>query len=133
MQKTISYDIFMSAKRVAQACNSFYAKRNRLKKQIDVLSEEYQKYDDQIKAFEAGINQITGFRVENLVKKVIEPVIKDGVPVLDKTGHNVKVTKYVPADNVSYDKEHKVYVISIPDTPITAPEAPSEEDLSSDL
>lgn len=45
MEKRIGYDIFMSAKRVAQACNPFYAKRNKVRAQIEKLAEEYKQYD----------------------------------------------------------------------------------------
>lgn len=123
MEKRISYDSFMSVKRVAQACNPFYAKRNKAKAQVEKYAKEYKEYDTQISSLEAGIKQITGFRVEDLVKKVIEPAVKeDGTPMLNAEGKQVKVTKYLPTDIVAYDKEHKQYVITIPDTEAT--EAP---------
>lgn len=116
MEKRISYDNFQSVKRVAQACNPFYAKRNKVKAQIEKLAKEYREYDVQIQSLEAGIKQITGFRVEELIKKVIEPSVReDGTPVLTADGKQVKTTKYVPTDIVTYDKEHKQYVITIPD------------------
>lgn len=130
MEKRISYNTFMSAKRIAQAGNTFYAKRNRLEKQLEKLKQEYNDCDAQISLYEAGIKQLTGVRVEDLVKKVIEPVIKDGVPALDKEGKSLKVTKYVPTDNVVYDKEHKQYIITLPDEVL--PKAPSEKDLAPD-
>lgn len=116
MEKRISHDTFMSAKYIAQASNRFYTKRDSLKKQINNLTKEYQKYDEQIAAYEAGIKQFTGLRVEDMVKKVTEPVVREGIPVLDKNGKPVKVTKYVPTDNVSYDKETHEYVVNVPDT-----------------
>lgn len=116
MEKRISYDNFQSVKRVAQACNPFYAKRNKVKAQIEKLAKEYHEYDVQIQSLEAGIKQITGFRVEELIKKVIEPSVReDGTPVLTTDGKQVKTTKYVPTDIVTYDKEHKQYVITTPD------------------
>lgn len=116
MEKRISYDNFMSVKRVAQACNPFYAKRNKVKAQIEKLAKEYKDYDIQIQSLEAGIKQLTGFRVEELVKKVIEPSVReDGTPVLTADGKQVKVTKYVPTEIVTYDKEHKQFVITIPE------------------
>lgn len=130
MEKRIGYDIFMSAKRVAQACNPFYAKRNKVRAQIEKLAEEYKQYDTQIQSLEAGIKQITGFRVEELVKKVIEPQVReDGTPVLGKEGKPVKVTKYVPTEIVSYDKEHKQYIITTPDSPaeLTEEDIPEAE------
>lgn len=116
MEKRIGYDIFMSAKRVAQACNPFYAKRERVKKQIEKLTAEFNDYDAQISSLEAGIRQITGFRVEDIIKKVTEPSIReDGTPAIGKDGKPIKTTKYVPTDIVTYDKEHKQYVITVPD------------------
>lgn len=126
MEKRISYDIFMSVKRIAQACNPFYAKRDKVKRQIEKLAAEYKSYDTQIQSLEAGIKAITGFRVEELVQKVIEPAMKeDGTPQLTSDGKPVKTTKYVPTSMVSYDKEHKQYVINVPE-PLTDA-APVEE------
>ena len=61
-----------------------------------------------ISALEAGIKSIIGFRTEELVKKVIEPGT-------DKNGKEIKTTKYVPTDIVTYDKDKKQYVITTPD------------------
>lgn len=116
MEKRINYTTFMSAKRIAQAVNPLMSKRNTIKKQIERLAAEYQDYDTQIQSMEAGIHQITGLRVEQLVQKVIEPAVHaDGTPVLGKDGKPVKTTRYIPTSNVTYDKDHKEYVISLPD------------------
>lgn len=116
MEKRISYDSFMSVKRVAQACNPFYAKRAKARAQVEKYAKEYNELDTQISSLEAGIKQITGFRVEELVKKVIEPAVKeDGTPMVNADGKQIKVTKYLPTDIVTYDKEHKQYVITVPD------------------
>lgn len=116
MEKRISYDEFMSAKRVAQACNPLTVKRNKVAAKIAELQKEYDSYDTQISALEAGIKTIIGFRVQEIVKKVIEPQLdNNGNPVLSKDGKPVKVTKYVPTDIVTYDKEHKQYIITTPD------------------
>lgn len=118
MEKRISYDIFMSVKRVAQACNPLVVKRDRVAKKIEELQKEYDSYDAQISALEAGIKSFTGFRTEQLVKKVIEPVVReDGAPAVGKDGKPQKTTKYVPTDIVSYDKEHKEFVVTLPDKP----------------
>lgn len=118
MEKRISFDQFQSVKRVAQACNPLTVKRDKIKAKIERLAEEYKAYDTQIAALEAGIKSIIGFRVEELVKKVIEPT-------LDKNGKEVKATKYLPTSIVTYDKEHKQYVITVPEeTP--SEQAPSE-------
>lgn len=119
MEKRISYDQFMSVKRVAQAVNPLVMKRDKLKKKMDALQQEYDDYDAQVATLESGIKQVIGFRVQELVKKVIEPTT-------DKNGKEVKVTKYVPTDIVSYDKDTHQYVITTPDDNV-APNEPVEE------
>lgn len=108
MEKRISFDQFQSVKRVAQACNPLIVKRDKLKAKMEALKAEYDNYDTQIASLEAGIKQVVGFRVEELVKKVIEPGI-------DANGQPKKTTKYLPTDIVSYDEEKKQFVISVPD------------------
>ena len=133
MEKRISYDQFQSVKRVAQACNPLMVKREKIRAKIESLTKEYEDYDTQIASLEAGIKQVIGFRVEELVKKVIEPGI-------DGNGQPKKTTKYLPTSIVSYDEDKKQFVITMPDeeseeeTPDTvvsesaAPvEVPSEE------
>lgn len=108
MEKRISYDQFMSVKRVAQACNPLMVKRESLRKKIEKLAAEYKDYDTQISSLEAGIKQVVGFRVEELVKKVVEPGV-------DCNGQPKKSTKWLPTSIVSYDEQHKQYVITAPD------------------
>lgn len=108
MEKRISFDQFQSVKRVAQACNPLMVKREKIKAKIEALNKEYSDYDTQIASLEAGIKQVVGFRVEELVKKVIEPGV-------DANGQPKKTTKYLPTDIVSYDEKHKQYVITISD------------------
>lgn len=108
MEKRISFDQFQSVKRVAQACNPLMVKREKIKAKIKALAKEHKDYDTQIASLEAGIKQVVGFRVEQLVKKVIEPGV-------DANGQPKKTTKYLPTDMVSYDEQHKQYVINIPD------------------
>ena len=110
MKKSISFDEFQSVKRVAQACNPLKVKRDKVQAKIEALQAEYNAYDTQISALEAGIKSIIGFRTEELVKKII-------VPGTDKNGKEIKTTKYVPTDIVTYDKDKKQYVITIPDAP----------------
>ena len=108
MEKRISFDQFQSVKRVAQACNPLMVKREKIKVKIEALAKEFKDYDTQIASLETGIKQVIGFRVEELVKKVIEPGV-------DANGQPKKTTKYLPTDIVSYDEQHKQYVIHIPD------------------
>lgn len=108
MEKRISFDQFQSVKRVAQACNPLMVKREKIKAKIVALNKEYNDYDIQIASLEAGIKQVVGFRVEELVKKVIEPGV-------DANGQPKKTTKYLPTDIVSYDENKKQFIVSIPD------------------
>lgn len=101
MEKRISFYEFQSVKSVAKACDPIIKKRNKVKEQIAALAEEYKSYDAQIRALEAGVVQIVGLHVEDLVKKVIET---------DAKGN--KVTKYLPTNRVTYDADKKQYVIS---------------------
>lgn len=114
MEKRISYAQFQSVRSVAKACNPLMMKRENVKAKIEKLVEEYKGYDTQIQTLEAGIKQILGFRVEELVKKVIEP---------DANGN--RVTKYLPTSIVTYDEQHKQYVISVPEE-TNAPAAEEE-------
>lgn len=125
MEKRISFDEFQSVKRVAQACNPLKMKRDKVKAKMDALQAEFNSYDAQIAALEAGIKSIIGFRTEELVKKVIE----SGT---DKNGKETKTTKYVPTDIVTYDKDHKQYVISIPDEEPNTEENPANMKASED-
>lgn len=122
MEKSISFDQFQSVKRVAQACNPLMVKREKIKAKIEALNKEYSDYDTQIASLEAGIKQVVGFRVEELVKKVIEPGV-------DANGKPKKTTKYLPTDIVSYDENKKQFIVSIPDDDSENVEtaSPSEE------
>lgn len=116
MEKRISYDQFMAVKRVAQAVNPLITKRNKAKEAMDKAQAEYDSFNAQVEGLQSGIKQYVGFDVEQLVKKVIEPAVnEDGTPKTDKNGKTLKVTKYVPTDIVSYDKENRQYVITVPD------------------
>lgn len=108
MEKRISYSQFQSVKRVAQACDPLMVKREKIREKIESLEQQYKDYDTQIASLEAGIKQVVGFRVQELIKKVIEPGI-------DANGQPKKTTKYLPTDIVSYDEDKKQYVITTPD------------------
>lgn len=123
MEKRISYDQFMAVKRVAQAVNPLITKRDKAKEAMDKAQADYDSFNAQVEGLQSGIKQYVGFDVEQLVKKVIEPAVnEDGTPKTDKNGKTLKVTKYVPTDIVSYDKENRQYVITMPDA-----EEPKEE------
>lgn len=121
MEKRITYQQFQSAKSVAKAIDPLQRKIEPLKEKIKAMVEECKGYQEQVSALEAGIVNILGFHVTDLVKKVIEPT----GAVDPKTGKPIKVTKYVPTDIVTYDEQHKQYVISVLDSevPTSAEEA----------
>lgn len=125
MEKRISYSQFQSVKRVAQACDPLIVKKSKLKEKIEKLAAEYKDYDMQIASFEAGIKNVVGFRVEELVKKIIE----SGV---DQNGQPKKTTKYLPTDIVSYDENTKQYVITTPDEETTTSEEEKKDENPSD-
>ena len=82
-----------------------------LKAKIMPLVNEMKSLQAINDSLEAGIVNIIGFHVFDLVKKVIEPTGATG-----KDGKPIKVTKYLPTDMVSYDEQKKQYVIHIPST-----------------
>lgn len=129
MEKRISYDQFMAVKRVAQAVNPLITKRNKAKEAMDKAQADYDSFNAQVEGLQSGIKQYVGFDVEQLVKKIVEPAVnEDGTPKTDKNGKTLKVTKYVPTDIVSYDKENRQYVITIPDEEESKEEVENTED-----
>ena len=138
MEKRISFRDFQSVRAVAKAIDphlrtvatlqrkalalkaEYDEKKDKLQKEFEKKAEKFRDAYDacytQINALEAGICQVTGFHVSDLVKKVVEPTGKT-----DKEGRPLKETKYLPTDIVSYDDTTKEYVISVPDEPIAAP------------
>ena len=107
MEKRISFNQFQQVKSAARMIDPLKRKMVPLEKKIKVLAQEYKDYQTQIDALEAGIVQILGFHVSDLVKKVIEPT-----GATDKNGRPVMVTKYLPTDIVSYDEQKKQFVIT---------------------
>lgn len=122
MEKRISIVEFRSIKNVAKACAPIAARRDTVRKHIEKLAEEYKSLDEQVRALESGIINVIGFRVEDLVKKVVEPTGATG-----KDGKPIKVTKYVPTDIVSYDEQKKQYIITIPDPTEETPATENQE------
>lgn len=123
MEKRISYSQFQSVKSVAKACDPLIVKKNKLKAKLDAIYEEYNNLSTQVSALEAGVLQIIGFHVDDLVKKVIETS-------QDKNGKEVKITKYLPTEIVSYDKDSKQYIISVPDENPSEPQETTEVESS---
>ena len=119
MEKRISVTEYRAAVNIAKACQPITTKRETIKAKMAKLQEEYDAYDKQIIAFEAGIKNLTGFRVQELVKRVVETTGTD-----PKTGKPIKTTKYVPTDIVKFDDVNKQYVIITPDAELkmSAPE-----------
>lgn len=108
MQKRISYTQFQSVRAVAKAIDKPLNERKKLEAKINALIQEYKSKNAYIEALEAGIVNVIGFHVEDLVKKVIEPGV-------DGKGNPTKTTKYLPTSIVSYDEATKQYVITVPD------------------
>ena len=123
MEKRISYSQFQSVKSVAKACDPLIVKKNKLKAKLDAIYEEYNNLSTQVSALEAGILQIIGFHVDDLVKKVIETS-------QDKNGKEVKITKYLPTEIVSYDKDSKQYIISVPNENLSESQETTEVESS---
>ena len=145
MEKRISFFNFQSVRAVAKAIDPHLRTMDTLKKKALAVKEEYdeklaklnkeldekagkikQEYDaceTQINALEAGILQVTGFHVADLVKKVIEPTGKTD----PKTGKPLKVTKYIPTSIVTYDEQAKEFIVTTPDEGANTTTASTEE------
>lgn len=118
MEKRISYQQFQQVKSAAKMIDPLQRKLKPIEAKIKALAEEYKGYQGQIESLEEGIVKFVGFHVSDLVKKVIDN----------------KVTKYIPTDIVSYDTQHKQYVITVEDTeeevaPEEMEEIPTTEDV----
>ena len=114
MEKRISFFEFQSVKSVAKAIEPKKREQQKIMSQIEKLADAYKKCQADIEAYEAGIVNVIGFHVDTLVQKSIET--RAG-----KNGEEVKVTKYVPTDYVTYDDATKEYVINVPDELEKAP------------
>ena len=107
MEKRISFNQFQQVRSAAKMIDPLKRKMDPLEKKIKALAAEYKAYQTQVEALEAGIVQILGFHVSDLVKKVIEPTGKS-----DGKGKPITVTKYLPTDIVTYDEQKKQFVIT---------------------
>lgn len=78
-------------KRTAQNVNPMVTKKNKIRKQIAALSEEYDTLDKMQEQYEASIKTMTGgYSTEDLVDKVIKDTGK-----VDKDGKPIKITQYI--------------------------------------
>ena len=112
MEKRIKYSQFQQVKNAAKMIDPLKRKMAPLKKKVETLVTELKGYQTQIDALEAGIVQVIGFHVDDLVRKVIEPTGKT-----DANGKPIMQTKYIPTGIVSYDEQHKEFVVTTPDDP----------------
>jgi hypothetical protein len=107
MEKRIKYSQFQQVKNAAKMIDPLKRKMAPLKKKVEALVIELKGYQTQIDALEAGIVQVIGFHVDDLVRKVIEPTGKT-----DANSKPIMQTKYIPTSIVSYDEQHKEFVVT---------------------
>ena len=127
MEKKITYQQFQSVKAVAKAIDHSMRKFKPLDEKVKKLEEERKFYQTQIAALEAGIVQIVGFHVADLVKKVVE------VTGTTADGKPIKSTKFLPTDNVRYDEATKQYIITVGESETIEVPAPSESNFGNDF
>lgn len=131
MEKYISVREWATVKRIAQSVQPMVQKKNNIKEKLAKLLEEYKMLNTQIEGFELGIKALcNGLTTEDLVHREINVV--EGK--FDKDGRPLKKTTFEPNDNISFDKEKNMYVITIPDeeekkeTPEESEEKPQTEE-----
>jgi len=110
MEKRISTTQLRVAKRVASIVAGNLAKRKKAEQQIKKWTDEFNRQENIILNYEAGLMADVGLRSEQIVTRVIEPTGK-----LDKNGKELKQTKYIINDNVRFDSDTKEYVVTIND------------------
>lgn len=98
MEKKLNQMQLGIVKRIAQNVNGNFEKVAKLNKKIEALVEERDTLQTMINEMEAPVVRMTGgYKSTDLYDKVIVPQFnEDGTPkVNDKTGYQVKTTKYV--------------------------------------
>lgn len=110
MEKRISTTQLRVARRVAGIIAGNLAKRKKAEEQIKKWTDEYNRQENIICSYEAGLIADVGLRSEQIVTKVIEPTGK-----FDKNGRALKQTKYIINDNVRFDSDTKEYIVTIAD------------------
>lgn len=109
--KTMTIRELAAVKRVAQNSNANVIKKNKLEAKIAELTEEYNNLVEAIEADEAGIIKRFGHTSEELVEKVVSTTDKT-----DKDGNPIKVTKYIPREDIlKFNEDKKVYEIIEPE------------------
>lgn len=112
MNKTITVRELAALKRVAQNSNANVVKKTKLAAKIKQLEEEYNNLSKVIEADESGVILKFGHTSEYFVKKVVITTDK-----FDKDGNPVKVTKYMPKEEVlTFNETKKVYEFNEPDS-----------------
>ena len=76
-------------KRVAQNVAQYVAKRNKLAAEIEEKQQEIDSLQKLIDTSDAPVRELTGYGVEELVRKVVTPTDK-----LDKNGNIIKSVKF---------------------------------------
>lgn len=118
-------------KRTAQNVNPMVTKKNKIRKQIAALSEEYDTLDKMQEQYEASIKTMTGgYSTEDLVDKVIKDTGK-----VDKDGKPIKVTQYIlkypetiiPV-SATVDENASADIAAMDEVAKAVPEAESEVD-----
>ena len=110
MEKRISTTQLRAAKRIASIIADNLAKRKKAEEQIKKWTDEFNRQENVICNYEAGLIADIGLRSEQIVTKVIEPTGK-----FDKNGKELKQTKYIINDNVRFDSDTKEYIVTIAD------------------
>ena len=98
MEKKLNQMQLGIVKRIAQNVNSNFEKVTKLNEKIETLVEERDALQTMIDEMEAPVVRMTGgYKSTDLYDKVIVPQFnEDGTPkVNEKTGYQVKTTKYV--------------------------------------
>ena len=104
MEKRISFFEFQTVKSVAKGIEPLLREQEKIKSQIEKLAEEYKKKQEGIDALDAGVVNVLGYHVFDLVERQETEY--------EVNGKTVKKSKYVPTARVKYDDTAKQYVIS---------------------
>lgn len=123
MEKKLNQMQLGIVKRIAQNVNGNFEKVAKLNEKIAALVEERDTLQTMIDEMEAPVIRMTGgYKSTDLYDKVIVPQFnEDGTPKLnDKTGYQVKTTKYVLKypDTILPDEKKAETIIGVCEPPI---------------